>query len=327
MVRNVGINVDVDEQGLNRTIKLYLQLFGDGVAKFLKSQARLLCFDMMDYTVPFDPDPPERFAGRNAMARIKGEESLEADIKYVFQPLARAGWADIAAVDDFGIFNAWVISRKNDGYSVPSKFEDGMFTATDWQKFRSVWNGKPGFFSDEQEVDYSTVYGGIESTHIKLRGGTRTKDYKEHMVSRNSNGKRNVFLVADISKRDTYIKKVKKRVGTLKAGWYSAAVALNDWGVKLTAPSWIIGNQHGSGIMVNQLSSRPYMSVEVGNSFHNLMTEEYCNGQWKNAISHRAYAIRQKIAKRLSNRKAETVEAAVAKLEAHGLFEIEQDPF
>lgn len=322
-VRNIGVDVDVDVEGLNRTLLLYVNVLGVSLEKFYRRQARLLCQDMLDYTVPFEPDPPTSGsrAGRNAMARVKGVESVERDLDRVFQPLARAGWADIAEVDSFGIFNAWILSRKSDGYSVPRAFEDGAGTMSDWQSFRSVWKGRSGFFHEDQKPDYSTVYGGgsIEEAHLKTRGGPN--DYKKGMSSTQT-----VFLVADYqSQMARYKRQVTKRVGKLKAGWYTAGMMVGD--VPVSAPKWIIENQWGTGTMVDELSSRPVFSITIGNTAHDRMTGQPGFGMWENALSHRAYSIRNELARRLSNRRRETVEQAIYYLEAHGLFEVETNPF
>lgn len=324
-VRNIGVDIDVDEDGLNKTMMLYINALGVSIEKFFKRQARLLCQDMLDYTLPYDPDPPKSGtrAGRNANAHQKGIKSMEFDIDRIFKPLANAGWADIAAVDNFGIFNAWVMARREAGAGVPKQFEDGGGTETDWRTFQGRWKGKDGFFHEDQEPDYSTVYGGssIESTHISIRGGTRTPNYKEGMSGTNK-----VFLVAYPAQLIAYKKKVAKRVGSLKAGWYSAGVALGD-GVKISAPSWVVGNQWGTGIMIDQLSSRPILSLTVGNSAHYNMSKAPGVSEWQNGLSHRAYSIREELARRLSNRRAETVEASTQALLETGLFEVEENPF
>lgn len=321
-VRNIGVDIEVDEEGLNRTMLLYVNALGVSIEAFFRRQARLFCQDALDYTTPFE-EPMGKNSGRKAGARIKGEESTSNDIDRIFQPLARAGWADIANVDNFGIFNAWLSARKDAGYSVPKSFEDGMGTTSDWQRFQSIWKGRDGFFHQDQKPDYSTVYGGssIEAAHKSARGGTRVAGYKKSIQSSES-----VFLVAYPSQIERYKKQVIKRVGTLKAGWYSAGMAIGD-GVKISAPAWIVGNQWGSGIMIDQLSSRPVLSITVGNAGHDLMPSEPYYSAWKTVISHRAYSIRNELARRLSNRKAETVEAATEALLETGLFEVEENPF
>lgn len=320
-VTNVAVDVFVDVDGLNDIIQLYVKAFGGRVAKFLKSQARLLCQDMLDYTVPFSPDPPTRRAGRNAMARLKGVKSMESDIDRVFQPLARAGWADIAAVDDFGIFNTWLSARRKEGYSIPSKFEGGNGSFYDWQAFQDKWRGEEGFFHEDQKPDFSAVRGGssIESAHnsVRIKGSANYKRKMKHSGT--------VFLVADMSDVASYKKRVGLRVGKLKAGWYSAGMAVNDG--KLSAPAWIIGNQWGTGTMENRLSQRPVMSITIGNKAHPQMTTEPGYSMWKYAVSHRAYVIRETIARKLSNSKPERVEKVIKDLENTNYFEIEQDPF
>lgn len=329
VVQNVAVDIKVDEQGLRDVMVLYIKALGANFEKFFKRQARLLCQDMLDYTVPYDPDPPTSGsrAGRNALARKRGIESMEADIDRVFQPLARAGWGDISEVDSFGIFNAWVIARKDAGYSVPKSFEDGMGSESDWRSFKSLWQGRSDgrFFAEEQIPDYSTVYGGssIEAKHLEIRGGTRVPDYKKPMQDCMF-----VHLVADYAQVQRYKARVAKRVGTLKAGWYSAGMAIGDGAI--SAPLWIVGNQWGSGIMVNQLNERPYLSITVGNRDHHLMSVNPGSHEWSNALSHRAYSIRNELARRLSNRNGETVEEATQALLATGHFEIssaENTPF
>lgn len=321
-VKNIGVDIDVDEEGLNRTMMLYINALGVSIEAFFRRQGRLLCQDMLDYTLPYDPDPPESGsrAGRNANARKRGIESMEFDIDRIFKPLANAGWADIAEVDNYGIFNAWLLARKEAGASVPPAFDHGMGSEKDWQTFQGRWKGKEGFFHEDQKPDYSTVYGGstIEAAHIATRGGNRVPDYKTGMSSTYK-----VFLVAYPSQIQAYKKKVAMRVGSLKAGWYSAGVAIGD-GVKLSAPYWITGNQWGTGIMVDQLSSRPVLSLTVGNSAHYNMSKPRGVNEWNNAVSHRAYSIREELARRLSNRRAETVEAATAALLETGLFTVEE---
>jgi hypothetical protein len=327
-IENVAsVNVVVDVDGLNKTMLLYVNALGSNIEKVFKRQARLLCQDMLDYTMPYDPDPPESGtrAGRNGAAHERGIKSMEADLDYLFAPLAIASYGDIARTDNYGIFVAWLQDRRERGVQLPHGFKDGLGGVGEWQKFQSTYIADESYFTEEQTPSYDAIYGGssIESTHVKMRGGTRTKDYKEHI--RDSH---DVFLVAGYDKKmAAYKKKVAKRVGALKAGWYSAGMAIGD--AKLSAPSWIIGNQWGTGIMENQLASRPILSITVGNSLQqDLMTKPRGVNEWQRGLSHRAYSIRNELAKRLGNSKSEKIEAAIAKLEASGNFDVStENPF
>lgn len=315
VVENVAVDIKVDEVGLSRTMILYVQALGANFEKFFKRQARLLCQDMLDYTVPYTEGPR---AGRNAMARQQGIQSMERDIDRIFAPLGIASYGDIARVGSYGIFCAWLVDRKESGYPVPKGFEDGFGGTGEWQAFQDRFKDEDSFFHEDQAPDYSTVYGGesIATAHIATRGGTRTPNYKKGMQASG-----NVFLVSGhASKIAAYKKRVANRVGTLKAGWYSAGMAIGDG--TISAPQWIVGNQWGSGLMINQLNERPTLSITIGNMGHDLMTGEPGFSRWNDALSHRAYSIRNELARRLSNRNGETVEQATEALLATGHFEI-----
>jgi len=322
VVVNVGYDVEVDEAGLSRTMLLYVNALGVNVEKFFKRQARLLCQDMLDYTVPFVGG---RRGGRNNAARNQGIESMEKDVDRIFAPLGVASYGDIARHDSYAVFCAWLMDRKSAGFPVPRGFEDGFGTETDWKAFQGRFKGEDSFFHEDQEVDYSAVYGGgtIEVAHNKARGGEGSADYKKSMQQFNG-----VFLVADhASKISKHKKMVAKRVGKLKAGWYSAGMAIGEG--TISAADWIVSNQWGTGIMINQLTERPTLSITIGNAAHDKMTGEGFHA-WRDALSHRAYVIRNELARRLSNRNGETVERATQALLATGNFEVssaENTPF
>jgi len=293
---DVRVNVEVDAEGLKKHLQAYAQIMGMAVSKVLRKQARLFCQDMIDYTLPVENGPGTGHGGTMGAKKIT-ENNVRVDIELVFAPLGYASMKSVADFDNKGVFSAWLRERKAMPTVVLPDFLkdmdvfDGSNQFPAFQKFASKLKNDPG--GDNLTMAYS---GSVKTLHEAARGGPRN-----YATSPNVGPGRTYFITDYNAKVEPYVRQVQNRVGRLKAGWYTAGMRLNYGNVK--APKWVINNQWGTGILIDNLSNDTTPSVTVGNSMHKRHTEMTRDGiawlWYKLAIQHRAYSMRVEIMNRL----------------------------
>jgi hypothetical protein len=311
-------DIECDADGLRHHLNLYVKALGVGYKKLLRKHARLMCEDMLDYELPYQPEMT-RLGGRGGAAQRKGMDVVEGQIWNVFKPLGEASFHEIAKQDDYGIFAAYIGDRNRNGLQVPHWLQDGLWGTAEWQRFKAAFGGDIDSF--DVGASFDAVQAGenqIKTIHEAARGGTNVANY-------NTKGSGQYFLADAQHKLPGYIARVQKRVGRLKAGWYSAG---SQFGKMNKVGQWIIGNQWGTGIVEDQSDDKKTPAITVGNAAHGRMTKDPGYNAFKKAIAHRAYSIRVDLIKMMikKGKKAELIELAQRAENAH-LFILNDDPF
>jgi hypothetical protein len=303
VVVKVGVGVDLKQ--LQDHFRIYAKIMGRSMAAVLKHQARLFCQDMLDYTLPVENNKPGTGSGTTSKAKQEGMDRVAGDIEKVFLPIGYASFKSVANADDLGIFTAWLRERRAMPKVILPEFlkeanSDLWDTSMMFERFkkfaRKIDRHGVGALAgrnrgtDNLSQAYTT---NIKGLHESARGGPRNYKVPDNFKP--------YFIVDYDSKVPSYIKRVQKRVGKLKAGWYTAGKQLGN----IKAPSWVIGNQWGTGIVVNQLAEKMAPAITVGNSAHRRHTAETSGGVawiwYRYAIYHRAYSMRLEIAQKLIN--------------------------
>jgi hypothetical protein len=301
----IKVGVTVDESQLKRHFEVFAKVMGKDVAVVIKDQARLFCQDMLDYTLPVENCTPGTGRGTTSRAKQEGMDRVQQDIEKVFMPLGYASFKSVANADDIGIFSAWLRERRAMPKVILPDFlkeanSDLWDTSQMFERFKRFARkidskGIGALAGRNLGVDNLSQANttNIQGLHEGARRGPRNYRIKDNF---------NPYFIADYnSKVPAYIRKVQSRVGKLKAGWYTAGSQLG----KVRAPSWVISNQWGTGIVVDQLSNNKTPSLTVGNSAHRRHTADTSGGvSWiwyRYAIYHRAYSMRIKIAEKLIN--------------------------
>jgi len=332
-------NIEVDASGLKRHLEAMFRVFGGSVQKILIRQARLLCQDMLDYTMPYSPDPPKSGtnAGRNMKAWEAGNKRMGANIDRVFKPLTVANWYDVAFQDNFSVFVAWYYDKMNAGHELPEWLKErGTIGMGEWKEFQSrygkaeyesarTWGGKKkGKKKNRFKLSWELAHGGlskIESVHRAIRGGP--KDYNTQMKAYNG-----IYLVGGgQAKIDAYKRQAAKHIGRLKSGWYHAGMAIGDRPLK--ASYWIKSQPGDTAIFVNDLLDRKEPSLTIGNRIQFDMSKNPGVRMWQTGLNHRAYSMRAEIAARLNKRSRGTTQEYIQEFKLGGLImsSADQDPF
>lgn len=291
---SVRVDVQVDAAGFKKHLEVYAEVMGGSTARILRRQARLFCQDMIDYTLPVE-NGPGTGSGGTMGAKKMTENNVQQDVELIFSPLGYASMKSVAEFGHPGVFSAWLRERKAMSTVVLPDFLkdldifDGSNKFPEFQKFASKLKNDNG--GDNLTLAYA---GSIKTLHETNRGGPR------NYVTEPGPGK--PFFIADYqSKVPQYIKQVQRRVGKLKAGWYTAGMRLNMGNVK--APKWVVNNQWGTGIVEDRLDNATTPAVTVGNAAHKRHTKETRDGVawlwYKYAIYHRAYSMRVEILNKL----------------------------
>lgn len=337
-------DIQIDAEGLRRHLAAMVRVFGHSMQKVIVRQARLLCMDMLDYTMPYSPDPPksETDAGRNMNAFKSGQRRLGSNIDKVFKPLSTANWFDVAFQDDFSVFVAWYYDKMSAGHELPDWLvERGTIGVGEWTEFqrrygREEYRGsgfypvpkKKGRKKDRFKLKWDLAHGGldaIEKIHddIKGKGSDKTggKDYNTYMKGYNG-----IFLVGGGQKKiDAYKKRVAQRIGRLKSGWYHAGMAIGDKPIK--ASYWIKSQPGDTSIFQNNLLDPKEPSLTVGNKVQFNMSKAPGAGMWQVGLNHRAYSMRNAIAKSLNKRTRGTVQEYIDMFKLGGLVRSDYEPF
>jgi len=283
--RDVRMNTEL----YHTHVALYCQVMRKSLAEVVKNEARLLARDACDFTPPFSGSAPSISKGGEGgfgnKARDKGRAAVSRDVRRIFAPLAQAPYALVASRGDLGIFDKWI--RLKDKLSPPHEpswifrvyhLNGMMVTQADFDNFKqrhAQQNKMSGF---AKVSDYDTL-GSIQSVHEHIRGKPN------YYVSKN---RKPTNFTANFNLVEDYIKKVQKRVGKLKAGWYHAGLKL---GFMPTA-QWIAGQGSSNSICQPQLTG-PTPKVKIGNA----IARDHSQGWhlFQKAWNHRGFAMREKM--------------------------------
>jgi hypothetical protein len=312
-------NITIDADGLRRHLTLYLIALGGCYKKLLTKQAKLMCREMLDYTLPVE-DSMGPGKGTSKAAQLHGMEVVKGQIEHLFKPLSGAKYGDIARNNDYGVFAMFIGDRKRDNLPVPHWLE-GDISVGEFQRFQRAFidDDQPGML-DTGGLNFEYARGGeatIEMLHKQHRGGPADYDTR---------GASESYFITDYTRNlSGYIRSAQKRVGRLKAGWYSTSVLLGDtW----KAPAWIVGNQWGTGGVYDELDNKTQPAITVENKKHYRMSKSPGAKGFQSALNRRGYAIRNDIIRTMIYRGQSLQLLELAKrAENADLFIVTEAPF
>lgn len=325
-VLSVKTNVKVTEKDyaiFKATLDVFALVFKKDMASVVKEQAMLLCGDMVDFTPPFSGASPAITKGGEGgfgnRARKKGMDSVSRDIRKIFAPIEQATAATVAKSGDMEDFTVWMKRKRNlpaphyPGYLFDMYDKQGawMTVETLYGKFKQVEQNKS---AQEGRFNPQVTEGWIKTNHYARRGGAPGSN----ALYKVSEGvKKDKLYVYPFQAVESYIKKVQRRVGRLKSGWYAAYKA--QGGKKQS--QWIAAQGTGEMIYIPQLSGdKPQITVgnKIGRNFRQ---------SWRffdMAMSHRAYSMRVRIFHKLKGARYHGTLMEVAR-RLQGGFEITQE--
>lgn len=240
-----GLYMRFEDAGFMSRLRLFYRNTRMSSADILRSQARLLARDLAFQTQPF---------GKSRSSRLLGENAVSKEIRRVYKAAGELGMSTRLAYsirNSPGTFSG--LGRAEN----PTQNPDQAGRAFVWL----VSKGKYGEAREllrrvgvaEEEITtipIGKMDGGEE--HQKARHGPRKK------VSRNQWPRR---IVAD-KQIKTYIRKIQRNVGIVKAGWAAGAKMLRG---TRGIPQWVtrnIGRALG-GTVIDQSNnpSRPTITL------------------------------------------------------------------
>jgi hypothetical protein len=211
----------------------YARIVGRDVNQQLRRHARLACVELANTTQPF---------GKDKDAQLLGEKAVEVDISKVFYTPQSEGYparlAEIAAK-----------SYRYRAFKSKRKFGESRFNV---EKATEAFNTRvKGYIAANntralKELAKDFNWQGVvdhpdPAIHQAARGGTRRKVKKQR-------GNMHLILGGKKGALQTYINKVKKRVGMAKAGWAVCAEKIPDLGMASAAtrsiPKWVTRNKN-----------------------------------------------------------------------------------
>lgn len=288
--------VVVNMQEFRQHLGAYIIAMGGNAAKLLQKQARLFCWDMLDYTMPFSGGMG--MDGKSRSAKAVGDRVVKGQIESIFLPLRYVSAGEILQFGNESVFYAWLKARKT---LTDPKLPDWLLVHPYSSEGTALWNrfqqwefAQQGAAMSAGMVDLSNYRSNnIAGIHKRLRGGDKTAGYFDNMEAAAVYGT-TVVVDDDGSEIKSYIKRVQSHVGRLKAGWYTAGSKL---GSMKGVGQWIVGNQWGTGILDNRLGNSTVPSVTVGNKVQGL--HRATKDGYRYALNHRAYSMRVEIYNKL----------------------------
>lgn len=272
-------NVQVDASALIDHLHDYALVMGKSLGEVVRDQAALFCQDMIAYSRPFSGKKPG--SGATGQAKTTGNDNVKNSIRKIFRPVDLATKEQIAAVGKYEVFKMWT---KRKGERVQGKGK-----AIRWQAFQQKYGGGPSM---------GFVDSGDLSTLGRIHRSLRTDNGRGSLSSTARNAKQPFAIVAKDRDIERYIRQQQKDIGTLKSAYYFSGVQIKG---KIKAPAW--AKQAGgreNAIAQDKIGQPMKPEVTVGN----LIGGKAGNDKFvKMAVSHRAYAMRVKMAAELNKQK------------------------
>jgi hypothetical protein len=206
------VTAQVDTSDLRKRMNQYALIVGKSVNQELRRHARLACVELANTTQPF---------GKGKDAKLLGEKAVEVDISKVFYTPEPYGGFVNAMSEIVHKSNAYRASKSN------GKFDADAATLS----FTDRVNGyvSSGNRAAIKELAKDFNWQGIvdrpdPDIHQAARGGSRRKVRKQR-------GNMHLIIGGRKGALQTYINKVKKRVGMAKAGWAVCAEKIPNLGL------------------------------------------------------------------------------------------------
>lgn len=272
-------NVQVDASALIDHLHDFALVMGKTLGEVVRDQAALFCQDMIAYSRPFAGKSPG--TGAQSNAKTTGNDNVAHSIRKIFRPVELATKEQIASVGKYEVFKMWT---KRNGERVQGKGK-----AIRWQLFQDKFGGGPSM---------AYVGPGDLATMGRIHRSLRS-DGGHGSLSAVARGAKQPFaIVAKDKDIERYIRQEQKVVGTLKSAYYFAGVRIRG---KIKAPAWAkqAGGQENA-IAQDKVAQPMKPEVTVGN----MIGGKAGNDKFvRLAISHRAYAMRVKMAAELNKQK------------------------
>lgn len=222
------VTVTANTDDLRKRMAEYARIVKKDVNQELRRHARLACVELARYTQPFR-------AGDKDQGRALGEKAVEVDINKVFYTTA----AD-------GFYNA-ISEIAQESYNSRSRWQKGFNAQEAQAKFQKRLRGyidsnnRTALRRIAKSFNWQGVISRIDpQLHQGARSGPRRKVRKTRGTM--------YFLLAGQGALNTYINKVKKRVGMAKSGWATCAEKIPQLGQKQAAttgiPNWVTRNKN-----------------------------------------------------------------------------------
>jgi hypothetical protein len=272
-------NVQVDASALMGHLHDFALVMGKTIGEVVRDQAALFCQDMISYSRPFSGRSPG--SGATKGAKDDGDNNVKQSIRKIFRPVELATKEQIAAVGKYEVFKLWT---KRKGERVQGKGK-----AVRWQQFQEKFGGGSAM---------AFVDSGDLATMGRIHRSLRNDNGHGSLTSAARNSKQPFAIVAKDRDIERYIRNEQKVVGTLKSAYYFAGVRIRG---KIKAPAWAKQAGGQENTIADDKTAQPKKpEVTVGN----LIGGKAGNDKFvKLAISHRAYAMRVKMAAELNKKK------------------------
>ena len=272
-------NVQVDASALMDHLHDFALVMGKTLGEVVRDQAALFCQDMISYSRPFAGKTPG--SGSTKGAKDTGNENVKDSIRKIFRPIDLATKQQIAGVGKYDVFKMWT---KRKGEKVQGKGK-----AIRWQAFQEKFGGGPSM---------AFIGSGDLATMGRIHRALRTDNGRGSLSAVARGAKQPFAIVQKDQDIERYIRQQQKDVGTLKSAYYFAGMGIRG---KIKAPAW--AKQQGgqeNAIAQDKIAQPMKPEAIVGN----LIGGKAGNDKFvRLAISHRAYAMRVKMAAELNKQK------------------------
>lgn len=226
------ITAHVDTGDLRSRMAEYARIVGKDVNRELRRHARLACVELANTTQPF---------GKDKSARELGEKAVEVDISKVFYTPQSEGYpARLEEIAKRSYIYRQNMSKKRFGNS---RFDAERATQKFSDRIRGyiASNNTRALKKLAKDFNWQGVINEVDpALHQAARGGSRMKVRKQR-------GNMHLILGGRKGALQTYINKVKKRVGMAKAGWAVCADRIPDTGLASGGtrgiPQWVTRNK------------------------------------------------------------------------------------
>jgi hypothetical protein len=223
------ITAHVETGDLRKRMAEYARIVGKNVNQELRRHARIACVELANTTQPF---------GKGKEARLLGEKAVEVDISKVFY-----------TAEPYGGFVNGISEIAHKSFAKRAAKSGGRFNADEAAlKFTDRVNGYAASNNTRALKKLAKDFGwrGVvdhpdPALHQAARGGSRMKVRKQK-------GEMHLILGGRKTALQTYINKVKSRVGMAKAGWAVCAEKIPELGLASSVtrgiPQWVTRNKN-----------------------------------------------------------------------------------
>lgn len=221
------ITAQVDVGDLRKRMAEYERIVGRDINQQLRRHARIACVELANSTQPF---------GKGKEAKLLGERAVEVDINKVFYTPQSEGFINGVSEIAAESYKARAArSATFDADKATQRFKDrvqGYINSNNTSALKQLAKD----FNWQGVVDHPDP-----AIHQAARGGSRMKVRKKR-------GNMHLILGGRQGALQTYINKVKKRVGMAKAGWAVCAERIPELGLTSSVtrgiPQWVTRNKN-----------------------------------------------------------------------------------